>query len=106
MKKIFRLTESELMTMIENSVRKVIKEDVLGNDWRTKEDEDDDIFNNYEPFEDQIIRYKEEDEFRNQHDWSTQGEEEFDPTYYEEDPDQDKDEWYTDLSDGDLYRGV
>ena len=95
---------------------------MLGNDWRQDED---DVLNNYEPFEDQIDRYEAETEFRNQHDWGAQGEEDIDPTHYdqhsdvigwnddepegyEEDPD-----WYRDdvnpindsPSDGDLYRG-
>ena len=47
MKKIIRLTESELKGIIENSVKRIIREDVLGNDWR----ENDNVLNNYEPFE-------------------------------------------------------
>jgi len=123
MKKIIRLTESDLHRIIEKSVSKILREGVLGNDWRQDED---DVLNNYEPFEDQINRYEAENEFRNQHDWGAQGEEDIDPTHYnqdsnvlgwnddepegyEEDPD-----WYRDdvnpindsPSDGDLYRGV
>jgi hypothetical protein len=123
MKKIIRLTESDLHRIIERSVNKIIKEGVLGNDWRQDED---DVLNNYEPFEDQIDRYEAETEFRNKHDWGAQGEEDIDPTHYdqhsdvigwnddepegyEEDPD-----WYRDdvnpindsPSDGDLYRGM
>ena len=123
MKKIIRLTESDLHRIIERSVSKILREGVLGNDWRQDED---DVLNNYEPFEDQIDRYEAETEFRNQHDWGAQGEEDIDPTYYdqhsdvlgwnddeaegyEEDPD-----WYRDdvnpindsPSDGDLYRGM
>ena len=123
MKKIIRLTESDLHRIIEKSVSKILREDVLGNDWRQDED---DVLNNYEPFEDQIDRYEAETEFRNQHDWGAQGEEDIDPTHYdqhsdvigwnddepegyEEDPD-----WYRDdvnpindsPSDGDLYRGM
>lgn len=123
MKKIIRLTESDLHKIIEKSVRKILREGVLGNDWRQNED---DVLNNYEPFEDQIDRYEAENEFRNQHDWGAQGEEDIDPTHYdqhsdvigwnddepegyEEDPD-----WYRDdvnpindsPSDGDLYRGM
>ena len=123
MKKIIRLTESDLHRIIERSVSKILREGVLGNDWRQDED---DVLNNYEPFEDQIDRYEAENEFRNQHDWGTEGEEQFDPTHYgqhsdvigwnddepegyEEDPD-----WYRDdvnpindsPSDGDLYRGM
>jgi len=123
MKKIIRLTESDLHRIIERSVSKILKEGVLGNDWHQDED---DVLNNYEPFEDQINRYEAENEFRNQHDWGAQGEEDIDPTHYdqhsdvigwnddepegyEEDPD-----WYRDdvnpindsPSDGDLYRGM
>lgn len=47
MKKIIRLTESELKAIIENSVKRIIREDVLGNDWR----ENDNVLNNYEQFE-------------------------------------------------------
>lgn len=123
MKKIIRLTESDLHRIIERSVSKILREGVLGNDWRQDED---DVLNNYEPFEDQIDRYEAEAEFRNQHDWGAQGEEDIDTTHYdqhndvigwnddeaegyEEDPD-----WYRDdvnpindsPSDGDLYRGM
>ena len=123
MKKIIRLTESDLHRIIERSVSKILREGVLGNDWRQDED---DVLNNYEPFEDQIDRYEAETEFRNQHDWGAQGEDDIDPTHYdqhsdvigwnddepegyEEDPD-----WYRDdvnpindsPSDGDLYRGM
>jgi hypothetical protein len=122
MKKIIRLTESDLHRIIEKSVSKILREGVLGNDWRQDEDG---VLNNYEPFEDQIDRYEAENEFRNNHDWGAQGEEDIDPTHYdqhsdvigwnddepegyEEDPD-----WYRDdvnpindsPSDGDLYRG-
>ena len=122
MKKIIRLTESDLHRIIEKSVSKILREGVLGNDWRQDEN---DVLNNYEPFEDQIDRYEAETEFRNQHDWGAKGEEDIDPTHYdqhsdvigwnddeaegyEEDPD-----WYRDdvnpindsPSDGDLYRG-
>ena len=123
MKKIIRLTESDLHRIIEKSVSKILREGVLGNDWRQNEN---DVLNNYEPFEDQIDRYEAENEFRNQHDWGAQGEEGIDQTHYdqhsdvigwnddepegyEEDPD-----WYRDdvnpindsPSDGDLYRGM
>ena len=109
MKKIIRLTESELKRIINNSVRKIIKEDVLGNDWREAEN---DVMNNYEPFELQ----KQDD---NDNNWGIKGEEGLDQTNYdnfsddivngyEEDPD-----WYRndvmvsndDPSDGDLYYG-
>lgn len=99
MKKIIRLTESDLHNIIERSVKRVLKEDVLGNDWR---ENDENVLNNYEPFEDQIERYDAETEFRNQHDWGAQGEEEFDPTFYE-DPDQYKDDLVHDQTDNELY---
>ena len=123
MKKIIRLTESDLHRIIEKSVSKILREGVLGNDWRQNEN---DVLNNYEPFEDQIDRYDAETEFRNKYDWGAQGEKDVDPTHYdqhsdvigwnddepegyEEDPD-----WYRDdvnpindsPSDGDLYRGM
>ena len=63
MKKIIRLTESDLHRIIEKSVSKILREGVLGNDWRQNEN---DVLNNYEPFEDQIDRYEAETEFRNQ----------------------------------------
>lgn len=47
MKKIIRLTESELKSIIENSVKRIIREDALGNDWH----ENDKVLNNYESFE-------------------------------------------------------
>ena len=34
MKRIIRLTESDLHRIIRNSVSRVLKEDILGNDWR------------------------------------------------------------------------
>lgn len=82
MKQIIRLTESELKTLIRNSVNRILREDVLGNDWR--ENEDDDVMNNYEPFETQ-----QDTPFNgmtNDHDWSVKGEEEEnggDPTHYD-----------------------
>ena len=123
MKKIIRLTESDLHRIIEKSVSKILREGVLGNDWRQDED---DVLNNYEPFEDQIDRYEAETEFRNQHDWGAQGDEDIDPTYYsqhgdvigwnddepegyEEDPDwcrSDVNPINDSPSDGDLYRGI
>ena len=123
MRKIIRLAESDLHRIIERSVSKILREGVLGNDWRQNEC---DVLNNYEPFEDQIDRYDAETEFRNKYDWGAQGEKDVDPTHYdqhsdvigwnddepegyEEDPD-----WYRDdvnpindnPSDGDLYRSM
>ena len=123
MKKLIRLTESDLHRIVRDSVNRILREDVLGNDWNADESN---VMNNYEPFEAQKDRDEAETEFRNQHDWGAQGEEDIDPTYYdqhsdvlgwnddeaegyEEDPD-----WYRDdvnpindsPSDGDLYRGM
>ena len=95
-KQIIKLTESDLHKIIRESVKKILKEDVLGNNWHESDDE---------PFENKIERFKAEDEFRNQHDWATQGEEEFDPTFYD-DPDMYRDDvigWNGDPSDNDLY---
>lgn len=122
MKKIIRLTESDLHRIIEKSVSKILREGVLGNDWRQNEY---DVLNNYEPFEDQIDRYNAETEFRNKYDWGAQGEKDVDPTHYdqhsdvigwnddepegyEEDPDWHRDDVNSindNPSDGDLYRG-
>lgn len=99
MKKIIRLTESDLHGIIERAVKRALREGVLGDNWHENEN---DVMNNYEPFEDQIDRYEAENEFRNQHDWSVQGEEEFDPSYYE-DPSAYKDDIIHDPSDNELY---
>ena len=107
MRRIIRLTESDLKKIVMESARRILNEDVLGNDWRENPENLEGVLNNYEPFEDQIDRYEAENEFRNQHDWGTQGEEEFDPTFYE-DPDQYRDDVMQlndSPSDGDLYRG-
>lgn len=102
MKKIIRLTESELHNIVSNSIKRILREDVLGDNWHETHEED--VMNNYEPFELQKERYEAEEEFRNQHDWGVQGEEEFDPTFYE-DPDDYDDGYgpYYSPSDGDLY---
>ena len=52
MKKIIRLTESELQNIVKSSVRIILKEDVLGNDWNVSDNES--VYNNYEPFENQV----------------------------------------------------
>ena len=70
MKKIIRLTESDLHSIIARSVKRIIKEDVLGDNWH--ENQEDTVLNNYESFEDQ------ED-----HNWGGVGDEDIDPTYYE-----------------------
>ena len=75
MKKVIRLTESELKTIIRNSVNKILREDVLGNDWR--ENEEDSVMNNYEPFETQ------QEDMANEHNWGIKGEENLDPTHYD-----------------------
>ena len=114
MKRIIRLTESDLHRIIRNSVSRILKEDILGNDWH--QGDDNSVMNNYEPFEDQIDRYEAENGFRNQHDWGTKGEEQFDPTHYDQHSDvigwnNDEPEGYEEdpindsPSDGDLYRG-
>ena len=70
MKKIIRLTESELHDLISRSVKRIIKEDVLGDNWH--ETQEDTVMNNYEPFESQAS-----------HNWSGVGDEDIDPTLYE-----------------------
>lgn len=80
-RKIIRLTEADLHNIVKATVNRILKEDVLGDDWReNQENQEDSVMNNYEPFDTQIQMDKQD------HDWGTQGEEEFDPTYYE-DPD-------------------
>ena len=77
MNKIIRLTESDLHRIVKETVKRVIKEDVLGNDWNATEigtnDNVTDVSNNYEPFDDQKL---------NDNNWSTSGEENIDPTQY------------------------
>ena len=91
MKKILRLTEGELNKIVRNSIYKLLSEDVLGDNWHEKQD---DVLNNYEAFKTQ------EDE--TEHNWSGQGEEDIDPSYYE---DVDRDMYYHDLTDNELYNG-
>ena len=78
MKRIIRLTESDLRQIIRESVRRIINEDVLGNNWNSVKvggnDNITDISNNYEPFDDQ--KHSEDN------DWSVSGEENIDPTQY------------------------
>ena len=77
MNKIIRLTESDLHRIVKETVKRVIKEDVLGNDWNATEigtnDNVTDVSNNYEPFDDQKL---------NDNNWSASGEENIDPTQY------------------------
>lgn len=75
MKKIIRLTESDLMRIIKDSVKRAINEDVLGNYWNANP-ENKDVRNNYEPFDDNMNGEE-------SHDWSGQGEEGTDPTFYD-----------------------
>ena len=103
MKKIFRITESELKSIITESVKRVLREDVLCNNWH----ESDDVYNNYEPFEDQE-RHEQENEFRDNFDWGAQGEENIDPTQYDDyDPIAENPEYYQsedyDPTDNELY---
>ena len=91
MEKIIRLTEQDLSSMIKKSLANIMNEDVLGDNW--KEREDDDVLNNYEPFEDQ---YGDE---LDSHDWGVSGEDNIDPTEYDSD-DYDQDEFgYDDYDD-------
>lgn len=72
MKKIIRLTESDLHRIVKESVERILREDVLGDDWR--ESEENTVKNNYEPFDSQ----KDDGE----HNWGVKGEEQFDPTHW------------------------
>lgn len=101
MKKIIRLTESDLHRIVKNSVQRILKEDnVLGNDFMqdggNEMDNNTSANNNYQSFKDQKddLPFGLDDDFsplfKNEHDWGTQGEENIDPTFYE-DPD-----WYRD----------
>jgi len=72
MKKIIRLTESELQNIVKASVKRILKEDVLGDNWNVSDDNEESVYNNYEPFEDQ----------ETDNDWGVQGEKNIDPTEY------------------------
>ena len=85
MEKVIRLTEQDLSNMVKKSLANIMNEDVLGDNWRERED--DDVLNNYEPFEDQ-----EEDDDLYSHDWGVSGEDNIDPTEYDSD-DYDQDEY-------------
>jgi hypothetical protein len=118
MKKIIRMAESDLRSLVARTVKRIIREDVLGNDWR----ENEDVLNNYEAFDDQ--KTTPFNGMTNDHDWSVKGDD-GDPTYYEpheeaigwnddeaegyeEDPDSYKDDYMSSgfyPSDGDLYDG-
>ena len=76
MKKIIRMTESDLRGLVARTVKRIIREDVLGNDWR----ENDNVLNNYEAFDDQ--KTTPFNGMSNDHDWSVKGED-GDPTHYD-----------------------
>lgn len=73
MKTIIRLTESDLRNIVKQSVDRILREDVLGNDWR--ENDEESVMNNYEPFK------KQHDD--KEHNWGIKGEEGLDPTHYD-----------------------
>lgn len=121
MKKIIRLTESDLHKIIAKSVKRILKEDVLGNNFH--EADNDNVLNNYEPFEGQFedLPFDLNDDFSPlfKNDASITGEP-LDPTYDQDrevqgwnddepegyeypDPDMYEDEWFGD-GDGDKYR--
>ena len=79
MKKIIRLTESDLHRIIKQSVKRILREDVLGDNWHEKEEttpvvDNEKVLNNYEAFEDPMGK---------EHNWGVKGEEQFDPTHYD-----------------------
>ena len=84
MKKIIRLTESDLHRIVRESVKRILREDVLGNDWNVanigNNDNITDVSNNYEAFEDQ--KTTPFNGMTNDHDWSVKGED-GDPTHYD-----------------------
>ena len=126
MKKIIRLTESDLHNIIAKSVKRILKEDVLGNNFHEAEEDQNDVLNNYEAdeaFKEQSdgLPFGPDDDFSPlfKNDASITGEP-LDPTYNQdrevqgwnddepegyEYPDLDmyKDEWFGD-GDGDKYR--
>lgn len=89
MKKLIRITETDIRHIVENTIRKIlVKEDV------SKEDYDDDLNNHLEGNYDDYLsflndKYNEEDAFYRDMD---------------QDPDAYRDDFDGDLSDGDLYR--
>ena len=92
MVKVIRLTEQDLSKMIKKSLANIMNEDVLGDNWQERED--DDVLNNYEPFEDQ------DGDDLDSHDWGVSGEDNIDPTEYDSD-DYDQDEFGDDEYDDD-----
>lgn len=126
MKKIIRLTESELKNIIESSVKRIIKEDVLGNNFHEVDKSQNDALNNYEAdeaFKAQFegLPFGHDDDFSPlfnndasitgepldqtyDQDREVQGWNDDEPEGYEyPDPDMYKDEWFGD-GDGDKYR--
>ena len=93
MKEVIRLTEQDLSNMVKKSLANIMNEDVLGDNWRERED--DDVLNNYEPFEDQ-----EEGDDLYSHEWGVSGEDNIDPTEYDSD-DYDQDEYDSEEYDDD-----
>lgn len=89
MKKLIRITETDIRHIVENTIRKIlVKEDA------SKEDYDNDLSNHLEGNYDDYLsflndKYNEEDTFYRDMD---------------QDPDAYKDDFDGDLSDGDLYR--
>lgn len=79
-KNTMTLTESDIHEFVNRVARRLVREDVLGNNWHETDGEEidlDDVANNYEPFDDQL---KTGDNF---HDQSIVGDR-MDPTYYGE----------------------
>lgn len=89
MKKLIRITETDIRHIVENTIRKIlVKEDA------SKEDYDNDLNNHLEGNYDDYLsflndKYNEEDAFYRDMD---------------QDPDAYRDDFDGDLSDGDLYR--
>lgn len=89
MKKLIRITETDIRHIVENTIRKIlVKEDA------SKEDYDNDLSNHLEGNYDDYLnflndKHNEEDAFYRDMD---------------QDPDAYKDDFDGDLSDGDLYR--
>ena len=92
MVKVIRLTEQDLSKMIKKSLANIMNEDVLGDNWQERDD--DDVLNNYEPFEDQ------EGDDLDSHDWGVSGDGDIYPTEYDSD-DYDQDEFGYDEYDDD-----
>ncbi len=73
-KRIIRFTMRDLKEAVMTALGTVLNQDVLGNDWNV--DDEEDVYNNYEPFEKQI-------DDNDEHDWSTVKEPTVDDTVYE-----------------------